>query len=175
MKRYVALGALVAAFGTPAEAQGVAFAPAPMLVPMTSEGFRAMALQSDSFEIQSSQLARQRSRNPAIRSFAQRMIQDHSMTSQALGVPVGSAVALDARHASMLNQLASASGRTFDALYGQMQVMAHREAVAMFGAYAQGGLDPAMRAFAQQVLPSLQMHLAMAQRLTGRRGAMSMR
>ena len=158
MKRYIALAALMAAFATPAAAQSVAVAPAPMLVPMTSEGFRAMALQSDSFEIQSSQLARQ-------------MVQDHTMTSQALGVPAGSAVALDARHATMLNQLAPLSGRAFDAAYGQMQVMAHQEAVGMFAAYAQGGSDPAMRAFAQQVLPSLQMHLTMAQRLAGRRGA----
>ena len=172
MKRYIALAVLMAAFATPAAAQSVAVAPAPMLVPMTAEGFRAMALQSDAFEISSSQLALQQSRNPAIRSFARQMVQDHSMTSQALGVPAGSAVALDARHASMLNQLAPLSGRTFDAAYAQMQVMAHQEAVAMFMAYAQGGVDPAMRAFAQQVLPSLQMHLTMAQRLTGRRGAM---
>ena len=74
----------------------------------------------------------------------------------------------------MLNQLAPLSGRTFDAAYAQMQVMAHQEAVGMFTAYAQGGVDPAMRAFAQQVLPSLRMHLTMAQRLTGRRGAMVM-
>src|SRR3954471_24173775 len=93
MKRYIALAALMAAFATPAAAQGVALAPAPMLAPMTSEGFRAMALQSHSFEIQSNQLARQRSRNPAVRSFAQRMIRDHSMTSQALGVPPGSGAA----------------------------------------------------------------------------------
>ena len=174
MKRYIALAALMAAFATPAAAQSVAVAPAPLLVPMTAEGFRAMALQSDAFEIASSQLALQRSRNPAVRSFARQMVQDHSMTSQALGVPAGSAVALDARHATMLNQLAPLSGRAFDAAYGQMQVMAHQEAVGMFAAYAQGGVDPAMRAFAQQVLPSLQMHLTMAQRLTGRRGAMVM-
>jgi len=171
MKRYIALAALMAAFATPAAAQSVAVAPAPLLVPMTAEGFRAMALQSDAFEISSSQLALQRSRSPAIRSFARQMVQDHTMTSQALGVPAGSAVALDARHASMLNQLAPLGGRAFDAAYGQMQVMAHQEAVGMFAAYAQGGVDPAMRAFAQQVLPSLQMHLTMAQRLAGRRGA----
>ena len=84
MKRYIALAALMAAFATPAAAQSVAVAPAPMLVPMTAEGFRAMALQSDAFEIASSQLALQQSRNPAIRSFARQMVQDHSMTSQAL-------------------------------------------------------------------------------------------
>src|SRR3954452_19879674 len=175
MKKYVALAALMAALATPVAAQGVVSAPAPLLVPMTSEGFRAMALQSDSFEIQSSQLALQRSRNPAVRSFARRMIRDHSRTSQALGVPAGTAVALDARHATMLNQLAPASGPAFDAAYGQMQVMAHQEAVGMFAAYAQSGTDPTMRAFVQQVLASLQMHLAMAQRLMGRRGAMAMR
>ncbi len=178
MRIYVALAALMVAFTAPAAAQSVAVAPAPMLAPMTSEGFRVMALQSDAFEVSSSQLALERSRNPAIRSFARQMIQDHSRTTQALGGPVGVAVgqvALDARHASMLNQLAPVSGRAFDALYVQMQVMAHQEAVAMFAAYAQSGTEPAMRAFAQQVLPSLQMHLAMAQRLAGRRGAMVMR
>src|SRR5829696_3413061 len=139
MKRYIALAALMAAFATPAAAQSVAVVPAPLLVPMTAEGFRAMALQSDAFEISSSQLALEQSRNPAIRSFARQMIQDHSMTTQALGGPVGVAVgqvALDARHAGMLNQLAPVRGRAFDAAYAQMQVMGHQEAVAMFAAYA---------------------------------------
>src|SRR3954463_8351517 len=92
LKRYIARAPLMAAFATPAAAQSVAVAPAPLLVPMTAEGFRAMALQSDAFEIASSHLALQQSRNPAIRSFARQMVQDHSMTSQALGVPAGSAV-----------------------------------------------------------------------------------
>ena len=65
-------------------------------------------------------------------------------------------VGLDARHAAMLNQLASVPpGPQFDATYGAMQVQAHQEAVAMFAAYAQGGSNPAMRTFAQQALPSL--------------------
>ena len=75
---------------------------------------------------------------------------------------------LDARHAAMLNQLAATSGRRFDALYAQMQVMAHQEAVGLFSAYAQSGGDPALVNFARQVLPTLQMHLAMAQRLARR-------
>jgi len=71
----------------------------------------------------------------------------------------------------MLNQLASVPpGPRFDATYGAMQVQAHQEAVAMFAAYAQGGSNPAMQSFAQQALPSLQHHLAMAQRLPGGRG-----
>jgi len=72
---------------------------------------------------------------------------------------------IDARHADMLNQLASAPPRQFDRLYGRMQVAAHQEAVALFTAYAQSGEDPSLRAFAQSALPTLQHHLRMARRL----------
>ena len=71
----------------------------------------------------------------------------------------------DARHADMLNELASVSGRRFDRLYGRMQVAAHQEAVALFAAYAQTGTDPNLRAFAQSALPALEHHLMMARRL----------
>lgn len=239
MKKYLALAALMASVATPVLAQqGMMMAPgqpmmapgqpmmAPMaMAPMTTEGFRQMAMASDAFEIESSRLALERSRNPAIRRFAQMMIRDHAMTSQALnggvpvytgagpaggavsgtavgagvgflaGGPVGAAVgagvgaatgatagsgqmggiALDARHADMLNQLAALNGRQFDGAYVQMQVMSHQEAVAMYAAYAQGGDEPSMRSFAQQALPSLQQHLAMAQRLGGGRGTRAMR
>ena len=214
MKKSLVFAALLACAAPPALAQGMVMAAPPAMAPMSTEGFRMMAMQSDVFEIESSRLALQRSRNPAVQRFAQMMIGDHAATSQALnggrpvaglpggtvggaatgavvgavvGGPVGAVgatagsagggmaaaggVALDARHAAMLNQLASIPpGPRFDATYGAMQVQAHQEAVAMFAAYAQGGSDPAMRTFAQQALPSLQHHLALAQRLPGGRG-----
>lgn len=73
MKKYVALAALLASVSTPAFAQT-----------MDSQTYRMMAAQSDAFEIASSRLALERSRNPNVRRFAQNMIQDHGMTSQAL-------------------------------------------------------------------------------------------
>ena len=219
MKRYVALATLMAAVATPAGAQQMQMrAPAgtmaaPM-VPLTPETFRQMAMISDTFEIESSRLALERSRNARVRAFAEQMIQDHTMTSQALmggarvagagtgavggavvgglvGGPVGAVVGagvgattaaatgartyaaggtLDARHADMLNRLAAARGSQFDGLYGQMQVMAHREAVSLFGTYAQAGTDPNLRAFAGQALPHLEDHLAIARRLPGAGG-----
>lgn len=74
MKKHVALAALLASFSAPAFAQTV----------MDSQTYRMMAAQSDAFEIASSQLALQRSGNTNVRRYAQQMIQDHSMTSQAL-------------------------------------------------------------------------------------------
>jgi putative membrane protein len=177
MKRFLALAALCA-LATPAAAQQM-MAPmsAPMAAPamdpmlLTPMGFRQMAMISDSFEIESSRLALQQSRNPRVRAFANRMIQDHTMSSQALmgGMQMaamgGMTPSLDGRHAAMLNQLAGASGPQFDSLYAQMQVMAHQEAVGLYSAQAQAGTDPNYRAFAQQTLPTLQHHYAMARRL----------
>jgi putative membrane protein len=39
-----------------------------------------------------------------------------------------------------------------------MQTQAHKEAVALFSAYANSGDDPAMKEFAKKTLPVLQMH-----------------
>ena len=70
----------------------------------------------------------------------------------------------------MLNELASLPpGPRFDAAYARMQVQAHQEAIAMYAAYAQGGSNATMRTLAQQVLPRLEEHLAVAQHLAGRR------
>jgi putative membrane protein len=166
------------ALASPAAAQHMMAPAAPAAAPMmlTPDTYRMMAMISDSFEIESSRLALQRSRNPRIRAFANMMVRDHSMTSQALmgGMQMaamgGMAPALDSRHAAMLNQLASVSGAQFDRLYAQMQVMAHREALALHGGYAQAGSDPSLRTFAGQVAPHIQHHLAMARRLPGARG-----
>src|SRR5690606_6258589 len=73
MRKSIALAALVASFSVPAFAQT-----------MDSQTFRMMATQSDAFEMASSRLALERSRNQAVRNYAQRMISDHGQTSQAL-------------------------------------------------------------------------------------------
>jgi predicted outer membrane protein len=269
MKKYLALAALTASLATPVAAQTAV----QVAVPTDREGFRMMAMMSDAFEITSSQLALERSRNPRVLSYARNMIRDHAMTSQALnggapvyaangsaaggavtgtlagagigalvggpvgaavgagigasagaasaapstaggtatgalagagvgalvGGPVGAAVGagvgattgatagavqttgsvnaasirtavpLDARKQAMLAQLASTSGPTFDRLYGQMQRMAHQEALAVYTGYSQNGSDPAMVNFARSVIPHLQSHLAMSRSLPGAR------
>ena len=228
MKKTIALAALLAAMAVPAAAQTMmvqpgAAAPAGAVIaaPTDRETFRLMAMMSDSFEIASSRLAMERSRNARVRAYAETMIRDHAMTSQALnggtvvygangdlttgsvggaalgagvgflaGGPIGAAVGagvgagvgassgsvavaapmrtavpLDAQKMAMLNQLSAAQGRQFDRLYGQMQLMAHQEALALYTGYAQAGNDPQMRTFAQSVIPHLEHHVAMARRL----------
>ena len=76
MKKSIALAAVLACVAMPAFAQ--------TQVPLDRETFRQLALRSDAFEIASSRLALERSRSPRVRAFAQEMISDHAMTSQAL-------------------------------------------------------------------------------------------
>ncbi len=138
--------------------------------------FVRMAAMSDLFEIQSSQLAGQRSQNPQVKQFAQRMVTDHTKTTnemkqlmqqagsgplQNMQMPSG----LDQKHQALLTQLQQAQGPQFDQMYIQQQVQAHQMAVDMFRNYAQAGDHAQLKQFASQTLPALQQHLQMAQEL----------
>jgi len=58
----------------------------------------------------------------------------------------------------MLKLLDAASGDEFQALYIDMQTVAHMEAVTLFATYAKGGDDEAVKTFAEKTLPTLEMH-----------------
>ena len=101
---------------------------------------------SDMFEIQASQLALSKQADADTKPFAEKMVQDHQKTSSELkGVVEGSMVkltlptSLDSEHQKMLNELNAKSGKDFDQTYDQIQVKAHREAVALFEAYSKSG------------------------------------
>ncbi|WP_375410572.1 DUF4142 domain-containing protein [uncultured Methylobacterium sp.] len=72
IKNYLALTAIVAAIATPAAAQ-------------TMQGdFRLAAMQANAFEIQSSQIALDKSRDPGVQRFARDAVRDHRAANVAL-------------------------------------------------------------------------------------------
>ncbi|MFE1598334.1 DUF4142 domain-containing protein [Methylobacterium sp. ID0610] len=233
MKTTLAISTLVVALATPAFAQ------------MGGE-FRQMALQSNAFEVRSSQIALEKSRNPRVREYAREMIRDHRAANVALlggpenvarataggpggliaapfeiaggavgaatgaaagavtgtleGGPIGglqgigagaargaqvganafdgdvtttaatTVVPLNPEQQAMLAELAQTpAGPRFDRTYARMQIQSHRMAIASHQAYLQGGPNPALRTYVSQVLPSMEEHLAMAERLPGAR------
>src|SRR3954471_6366406 len=118
----------------------VAFAQTPPAAgtPSAQEFVNKVAI-TDMFEIQSSQLALSKQADSDTKPFAEKMVQDHQKTSSELkGLVEGSMVkltlptSLDAEHQKMLNELNAKSGKDFDLTYDQIQVKAHREAVALF-------------------------------------------
>jgi putative membrane protein len=91
---------------------------------------------SDMFEIQSSQLAGQKSLDQQVKQFANDVTQDHrtsnelkSAAQEAKNVQVPNA--LDQEHKEKLQQLQQANGRQFDQLYAQMQYPGARPLVAV--------------------------------------------
>jgi putative membrane protein len=120
-------------------------------------------------EQQASQLALDRSSNPAVKAFARRMVDDHGRIAGELrrlgaakGVPVQSRMLVD----PAVTALRIREGHAFDAAYVALAgPRAHEAAIRLYDAEARNGRDPQLRAFAANALPMLNAHLAAARRL----------
>lgn len=133
--------------------------------------FVKKAAISDMYEIQASKLAQTKATSADVKTFAGKMITDHTKTSDQLKSIVSSKsvmtlpTALDAKHKALLTKLKGASGASFDSTYAQQQIQAHQQAVMLFTSESQNGKDADLKKFATDTLPALQQHLSMAQQL----------
>ncbi len=140
----------------------------------TAQGFVTAAATSDMYEIAAAKIVQQKSKTPAVKAFAAKMIHDHSASTAELkkilaggGINATPPAALDDRHSGMIADLNQAAAAGFDKAYMDQQAAAHTEAVALFQGYAGGGDNDALKAFAAKVLPTIQGHLDMAKQMDG--------
>ena len=129
----------------------------------TARHFLIMASIGNLQEAGSGKLAVQKASRPDVKSFGQMMISDHNDAEQkVLQVAKSRGIQLPAAATDTpppdLN-LSKASGDDFDRMYIHAMVSGHRSTVMMFENYAVTGKDPVVKAFAQQMLPALKMHL----------------
>jgi putative membrane protein len=170
MKMKTALLSAVLTLGLAGCMTPMASAPPPPPAVTTAQ-FVPTAASSNAFEIQSSRLALQRSRDPGVRRYAQEMIRDHNLAGRRMVSAVRASgmspppPGLSAKHEAMLADVRAAAD--FDAAYVSAQLSAHQEAVALFTNYASNGDDVQVVAFAKETLPTLQMHLDHVQALNG--------
>jgi putative membrane protein len=164
--------ALLAACSNNPPAQPVAAVAVDPNNPLMAPGYMAMAASADQFEIQSAQLAHQRAQNPAVHSFANMLVADHTAASQAMLAAAQSAgltpppPTLLPQHQALLGQLSAAgSGPAFEMAFRDIQVQAHQQALTLHSNYATSGDVPALRAHASAAVPRIQMHLQQAQAL----------
>lgn len=153
--------AAVAAGPTPAEIAATAGVP-------TTAAFVATAPAANAFEIASSRLALEKSQNPAVRAFAEKMITDHTKIGEAFVAAFGKAGTgltppdgLGPELGAIMDKLQSESGAAFDASYITAQTQGHQAAVGLFAGYAKGGDNAVLKAFAAETLPTIEMHLEM--------------
>jgi putative membrane protein len=122
-------------------------------------------------EVEAGKVALTKSQDPAIRSFAERMVADHGkankeLTSIAERKGLNPPKQLDADHKQMLDTLKGKSGKEFDQAYAEHMNMDHSKAVALFESAAKSE-DADLAQFATKTLPTLKEHKALAQKLPG--------
>ncbi len=139
----------------------------------TAADYVRIALASDLFEIESSRLALERARNPAVREFAQMLITDHTRSTEALGAAAQAAEpsvamtqpALDPQQRQIVEGLRTAGEGAFDQLYLQGQVQAHQQTLAALQDYARTGTVPSLRQHASSTAAPVEQHLTRARQL----------
>lgn len=90
------------------------------------------------------------------------MIKDHNEAEQKLlnlAKSKNIALLIVATGGIQPDLLLKNAGAKFDRLYVHAMVSGHQNTVEVFQNYATTGKDPAFRAFAQQMLPTLKQHL----------------
>lgn len=138
----------------------------------TTKGFVTAAATSDLYEVTAGQIAVQRAQSPAVKDFAQKMVDAHSETTTKLKslvadnkINVALPSHVDHRRQGMLDDLRGAKAQDFDHRYIVQQVAAHKEADILMRGYAKDGDNAALKEFAATTDKAVKMHLSMAQKL----------
>lgn len=145
--------------------------PPPAEAKMMADPYVMAAGQSDLYEINSSQIAMQKSQNAKVRSFAAMLIKHHQMTTAATMKAATKAgltptpPALDPGAVASINELQSASAADFDRLYIGQQIPAHQAALDLHQSYAASGDKAPLRTSARAAVPIVKQHLAAAMKL----------
>lgn len=133
--------------------------------------FIRQAAEGGQFEIQSSEIAQQRAESSEVKSFARKIIDDHTeanknlaQTARQAGTTVPEPT-LAKKHTDIIADLRKKSGAQFDRTYVEAQVDAHQEAVQLFDDYSKKGDNAQFKQFATTTLPKLRQHLDLAKEL----------
>lgn len=130
--------------------------------------FAMKAAQGGLAEVKLGTLAKDKASDPAVKSFGQQMVDDHSKANDELkqlasskGITLPTDV--DAKDQATYDRLSKLSGAAFDKAYMRDMVMDHRADVNEFRRESQHGMDPDLKAWAAKTLPTLEHHLQMAE------------
>lgn len=133
--------------------------------------FMKNAAEANKAEVQASQLAVRKATDPAVKDFAQTMIDDHTKAQdrlQKIGKDKGVQLPSEPSTAqkSKLDELRAANGSEFDRKFSEnIGIEAHHKAIDLFRKESDKGRDPDVKSFAETTLPKLEHHLQIAQNM----------
>jgi putative membrane protein len=164
MNRILAATCCFALYTAPAFAQQTA-------APMDDQKFVDFAAQTDMVEANVGSLAQNVGESQTVKDYGQMLAADHTSDYQKLQSAAQQAgltipTAIDAEHnKAMVGPMHALKGGAFDKKFSHDMVAGHTQAIAMYQKEAADGQNPAIKAYAQAALPTLQQHLDNAKAL----------
>lgn len=147
----------------------------------TDANIIAHVLTGDSLEIEMSRLALTRASNPAVRDFAQMMIDQHSQNStyfrqmqadESIGIAPMANDPIANQAINAISRLRNLSGAEFDRAYMRAQVAHHDAEVAALTWMAENSRDDDIEEdFEGKLIPTVRQHLTRARELSAQVGA----
>lgn len=138
---------------------------------VTPQSFASQAAIIGKAEIELGQIALKNTQDEDVRTYAERMVKDHSAADkklQAIAAKENLQLprALDKEHESLKAKLQGLQGADFDREYVQAMAKGHDKAVALFeSASQQPQMPDELKQFAASTLPTLEQHKEMAHSL----------
>ena len=137
--------------------------------------FMSTAAEANLAEINTAKMVGQKSADPAVKDFANRMVTDHTQSSQSLAsLAEVSAIKLPTEPGLMernqKNELQKLSGAKLDDAYLRDELQGHKEAIAAFENEIENGQNQEVKNYAVKTLPTLQDHIRIAEDIAGKLG-----
>lgn len=140
---------------------------------VSTDSFVPNAARGDMYEINSAELALEKSDNDEIKRIARMIISDHRTASQNLQQAVRSnnitteiPTTLDERRQGLIDNLRAAqNGAAFNTAWMSQQITAHEEALTLHRGFAENGDNAALQAVAAQTAPVVERHLTELRRM----------
>jgi putative membrane protein len=133
--------------------------------------FVSKAAEGGLFEVEVAKLAADKATDPAVKSFAQMLVDDHTAANDKLkqiasshSVPLPASIPADKK--KEIDQLSKLSGAKFDQQFVKMVgITDHRHDIADFEKASKSAKSDDVKSFAESTLPTLKKHLDTAQKL----------
>lgn len=137
---------------------------------MMDKAFVREALQGGMAEVQMGQLALQKSSNPDVKQFAQKMVDDHTKLGDAMKqvaqqMSVKPPDSLSGKDKSTVAKLTALSGNEFDKAYIKDMVKDHKQDEKAFKQEAQNTSNPALKDLVSQGGQMIDQHLQMIEQI----------
>lgn len=134
--------------------------------------FVMKAAEGGMFEVEAGQLAASKASDPAVKTFGQMLVDDHTAANKELtelanskGVELPASPPRDKRR--MVEKLGKKSGAEFDREYvREVGIKDHEKDVKDFRKASKDVKDPQIKAWVDKTLPTLEKHLAEARKLS---------